>query len=45
VPTNDRTTLNVGIIKHSPRTPSTTATTTTAATSSSLTDNLLNLKR
>jgi protein DGCR14 len=33
-----RTPLNVGIIKHSPRTPSTTAT-------SSLTDNLLNLKR
>ncbi|CAF2966651.1 unnamed protein product [Rotaria sp. Silwood2] len=34
VRTNDRTPLNVGIIKHSPRTPSTTATTTTAATSS-----------
>jgi protein DGCR14 len=35
-----RAPFNVGIIKHSPRTPSTTATST-----SSLTDNLLNLKR
>ncbi|CAF5161074.1 unnamed protein product, partial [Rotaria sp. Silwood1] len=53
VRTSDRTPrapLNIGIIKHTPSTPSTTATTTAttaaaAATSSSLTDNLLNLKR
>ena len=38
-----KTPLNIGIIKHSPRTPDITA--TTSATSSSLTDNLLNLKR
>jgi protein DGCR14 len=43
----DRTPLKVGIIKHSPRTPSVSATTTTTPTTTagSLTDNLLNLKR
>jgi len=40
----DRTPLKVGIIKHSPRTPRTPST-TAAPTTSSLTDNLLNLKR
>ena len=38
-----RTPLNVGIIKHSPRTPDVSAPPTT--TTSNLTDNLLNLKR
>jgi len=42
-----KTPLNIGIIKHSPRTPSTAAAaaTTTTTITSSLTDNLLNLKR
>ena len=39
-----KTPLTMGIIKHSPRTPSTSATSTTTV-SSNLTDNLLNLKR
>ncbi|CAF1013078.1 unnamed protein product [Adineta ricciae] len=39
-----RTPLNVGIIKHTPKTSSSTST-STASTASSLTDNLLNLKR
>lgn len=40
-----KTPLNIGIIKTSPRTPSRPPTTPSATTSSSLTDNLLNLKR
>ena len=39
-----RTPLNVGIIKHTPKTSSSTST-PTASSASSLTDNLLNLKR